>query len=212
MEKIRYILGIDEAGRGCVLGPLVLAGVMFEDREDLFDILHAHNVRDSKLLTRNARRELAHTIRKLKSKTVTRCISPAHIDEESINSLEIKHSVYIINKLLPHTVYLDVPASGRGVQNYCSAVSAQCSPATTIIGGNKYDSIHLVVAAASIIAKERREKEVQKLHALYGNFGSGYPSDPRTQEWLRAWNRAGVKWPNIVRTKWQTVQAYNVLL
>jgi ribonuclease HII len=61
------------------------------------------------------------------------------------------------------------------------------------------------VAAASIIAKETREIELRKLHKEYGDFGSGYPSDPKTREWLINWKKKNKEWPRIVRTKWSTI-------
>ena len=204
---MRKILGIDEAGRGAILGPLILAGVVFEDKDEIFDVLAQHDVRDSKLLTREKRRELALLVRRLKHAHATVRITPAVIDEESLNVLEIEHSSRLINKLAPDIAYLDVPASGAGIVRYCDAVRKRCGSAVEIVGGNYFDSIHLAVAAASIIAKEAREREVKKLHRVYGNFGSGYPHDPYTRAWLLEWRGRGEPWPRVVRKKWRTLLA-----
>src|SRR3989344_4319688 len=210
-RESRYILGIDEAGRGCVLGPLVVAGVLFEDRADIFDILHSYNIRDSKLLTVEKRAALCRVVRRLKHKSLALRIAPSRIDEESLNVLEIEHSVRIIGKLRPHTVYLYVPATGAGIANYCNAIKSRCGIAEIeILGGNNYDGINLVVAAASIVAKEVREAEVRKLHKSYGDFGSGYAHDPRTRAWLTSWKQSQKKWPAMVRTKWETVARMSV--
>jgi ribonuclease HII len=203
----RKILGIDEAGRGAILGPLIMAGVLFEDKDEIFDILAQHNVRDSKLLTREKRYELSLLVRRLKLAHATVRVTPAVIDEESLNTLEIEHSSRLINRLCPDVVYLDVPVAGAGIARYCNAVSGKCETAPEIVGGNYFDSIHLSVAAASIIAKEAREREVRKLHRIYGNFGSGYPHDPYTRAWLRAWREGGRPWPRLVRKKWRTLLA-----
>lgn len=202
----QLVLGIDEAGRGCVLGPLVLAGVMFEDTDEVLDVLSHHNVRDSKLLTKDARAALAQVVRSLKHSLRVRTVSPSRIDKESINTLEIDVSAKIIASLNPHRVYLDVPATGKGIGRYCLAVRRQCGKeGVEIVGGNGFDSTHLAVAAASIIAKEKREHEVRKLHKIYGDFGSGYPHDPKTRAWLASHKATGAAWPPMVRTKWQTV-------
>jgi ribonuclease HII len=206
MKKKRYILGIDEAGRGAVLGPMVISGVLFEDRPDVFDVLTSHNVRDSKLLTADKRRELARLVRKLKSRSLTIKISPSRIDETSLNVLEIESSARIVNRLNPHEVYLDVPATGRGVARYIQAIERLCRvPKVQFSGGNRYDATNIVVASASIIAKEAREAAVRRLHRHYGNFGSGYAHDPRTRTWLSSWKKNNERWPSIVRTKWSTV-------
>lgn len=201
----RTILGIDEAGRGAVLGPLVLAGVLFEDSDETFEILQAAGVCDSKLATAERRVELAKVVRRLKSRQLTFKIHPRRIDEQSVNELEILYSSRIIGRLKPSVVYLDVPASGVGIRNYCASIKSRTSHTCKLHGGNKFDRTNVAVAAASIVAKEAREAAVRALHKKYGHFGSGYPHDPRTREWLKAWRRKNNEWPEIVRTKWSTV-------
>lgn len=203
---MKTLLGIDEAGRGCVLGPMVLTGVLFDESKELFSLLKSSGVRDSKALSPKKRAEVASVIRKYKKSARTVVISAKKIDSASLNLLEIEHSATIINKLGPNKAYLDVPASGRGIKNYCAQVRYLCKhKETEVIGGNHFDSILLVVAAASILAKERRELEVKKLHKIYGDFGSGYAHDPKTQKWLFDWKSSGERWPSMVRTKWETV-------
>lgn len=205
-QKSRHILGIDEAGRGCVLGPMVITGVLFEADRETFEVLQASGIKDSKLLTATKRADLAKIVLRLKKATVTVTVSPRKIDTQSLNSIEIERSAHIIDRLKPDDVYLDVPAVGLGIQNYCSNILKTCAHKdVVIIGGNHFDDIHLVVAAASILAKERREFEVKKLHKKFGDFGSGYASDPRTQAWLSSWRSTGARWPSLVRTKWETV-------
>jgi len=187
------------------LGPLVLAGVMFEDKKSVFKALAAAGVKDSKLLTNQKRSELATFVSKQKTRLATEKIAPAILDRYSLNDLEAKRTARIINKLKPKAVFVDVPASGRGIERYCDKIRTSCKHKTKIIGGNKMESVSLAVAAASIIAKETREKEVRKLHKIYGDFGSGYPSDPKTKKWLTRQRGAKKAWPEIVRTKWKTI-------
>jgi len=209
---MKTILGIDEAGRGCVLGPMVITGVLFEDEHHVFDELQQYGVKDSKLLTASKRAELADYVLRLKKEAITITVSPKKIDAVSLNRLCKIYSSKIIDQLKPDKAYLDVPARGSGITKYCSEVSAMCTNKDAqIFGGNHFDSIHLVVSAASILAKERREYEVRKLHKKFGDFGSGYPHDPKTQAWISAWMSTGEKWPSIVRTKWETVSRLQLI-
>jgi ribonuclease HII len=61
------------------------------------------------------------------------------------------------------------------------------------------------VAAASIVAKVVRDREIRKLHLMYGDFGSGYPSDPKTKNFARHCLSTHQPLPPIIRTKWATI-------
>ncbi len=200
------VLGIDEAGRGCVVGPLFLAGFLISEEDSVIDKLNDLGVRDSKLLLSARRDELAKEIKKIAVGWKVAKVKPSLIDEFSINDLEIKFSAGLINLFSPQRIYLDVPASGSGIKRYCNQVASFCSitPAR-IVGANKMDSTNIAVAAASILAKSEREKHVKILKKKYGDFGSGYPSDPRTMVWLKTWRKNRGEWPNIVRRKWRTL-------
>ncbi len=200
------VMGIDEAGRGCVVGPLFLAGFLIPEDDHLIDKLNDLGVKDSKLLTSNHRDKLAKEIKKIAYGHKVLKISPKLLDTFSINDLEIKFSAELINKFSPTRVYLDVPASGRGISRYCSSISSLCSSSTRLIGANKMDSTNVLVAAASILAKTEREKYVKILKKTYGDFGSGYPGDPQTIKWLMAWQKTNKNWPKIVRQKWSTLE------
>jgi len=207
---MRTILGIDEAGRGAVLGPLVMAGVLLEENPNTFKQLKAGGVRDSKVLSAQQRKKAEYLILKNKIRHKTIKILPEKIDNHSINDLEIKHSARIIDNLKPDTAWLDVPASGRGVERYRLAVETKVRHTCKIKGGNRLDSSNVAVAAASVIAKQAREVAIKKLHKTYGDFGSGYPSDPKTRQWLRTYRLENDRWPEVVRTKWSTVTSLSV--
>ncbi|MDP3764474.1 MAG: ribonuclease HII [bacterium] len=201
------VLGIDEAGKGCVIGPLFLGGFLISEEDHLIDKLNDLGVTDSKLLVAKKREEIAKEIKKIAHGYKVIKISPADIDKYSINDLEIKFSAKLINHFLPHRVYLDAPVSGTGIKNYCKNISSLClNQDHKIIGANKMDSSNIAVAAASILAKSEREKYVKILKKTYGDFGSGYPSDPVTIKWLKDWQKSHAEWPNIVRKKWATLE------
>ena len=201
------VLGIDEAGRGCVIGPLFLAGFLIPEEYQLIDRLNDLGVNDSKLLLSKKRDELAKEIKKIAQGYKIAKVQPSLIDKFSINDLEVKFSAQLINHLSPQRTYLDVPASGKGIKRYCQAVGSLClNTDHKIIGANKMDSHNVLVAAASILAKTEREKHVKILRKKYGDFGSGYPSDPKTIKWLTEWKKNRGQWPIIVRKKWSTLE------
>lgn len=203
------VLGIDEAGRGCLIGPLFLAGFLMPEEDHLIDKLNDLGVKDSKLLLSHKRSALAKEIKKIARGHKVVRISPAAIDKFSINDLEIKFSAQLINQFLPHRTYLDVPASGKGIKKYCQSIGFLClSPSHKIIGANKMDNHNVLVAAASILAKTERENHVKILKRKYGDFGSGYPSDPQTIKWLMDWKKSHKEWPIIIRKKWSTLNNF----
>ncbi len=204
----RIVLGIDEAGRGAVIGPLVMAGVWFDDRIEVFKILKKEGVKDSKDLKPQKRRKASKIVRKNKKRYTTFKIKPDLLDKNSLNLLEIRFTSRIINKFSPDKVFLDVPSSGKGIKKYCDEVFKRTKYNPVIIGGNKMDSKNIAVSSASIIAKEEREKVIKKLHKKYGDFGSGYPSDPKTRRWLKNWKKNNREWPEIIRTKWKTLNNF----
>ena len=68
---------------------------------------------------------------------------------------------------------------------------------------HKADKNHVAVSAASILAKDAREKEVAKLKEKHGDIGSGYPSDPKTIDALKQWIK-NKNIPFFVRKSWHT--------
>lgn len=68
------------------------------------------------------------------------------------------------------------------------------------------DAKYIEVSAASIIAKYYRDSDVYGLKKLYGDYGSGYPTDPRTVSWIKEMYRSGINPPGIVRRTWKTLK------
>ena len=196
------ILGIDEAGRGPVIGPLVVAGVLAGDQEELRRL----GVRDSKALSRQRRTGLAPKIAQIAQ---VRSISvPADKLEENLNDIELQALAELIAELEPDLVYFDVPAPPRGVKRFCQRLQELIGPKPKLIGENHADQRWPIVSAASIIAKVRRDEEVLKLHKKYGDFGWGYPSERKTREFLERWyrDREHGEFPPCVRRKWKTAK------
>jgi len=203
------ILGIDDAGRGPVLGPMILAGVLIEEKEN--STLKKWGTKDSKLLTPKTRKKIKERIIN-QFKYHIEQTEPIEIDESNnLNYLEAIKAAKIINKLTedsnkPVKVIIDCPSVNirswtKDVQkliNNPKNIQLSCE--------HKADLNHPSVSAASIVAKERREDEIYRLKRKFNiNFGSGYPSDPTTKEFITE-NFNNQKYKSLIRFSWKTVK------
>ncbi len=198
------ICGIDEAGRGPVLGPLVVAGVMVESDVPLRQL----NVRDSKKLTPERRELLAPEIQK-----VARCeatVVPAKdIDvmraEMSLNDFEAHLFAALVEKLHPETAYVD--AVDVDEIEFKRSIQKELPFPVEIVSQHEADDLFPVVSAASIIAKVRRDAEMRAIEQEIGqSVGSGYPSDPVTIAFLEKWIREKGTPPPHTRLTWDTTR------
>lgn len=196
------ILGLDEAGRGSVLGPLVVGGFLVEGHDDeaAQAALRAAGADDSKRLSEK-RRDAART--RLDSLGVGRTIevSAVEIDAGNLNALEEDAFLALVAELRPDRVYLDAPVHPRGIPNLRTRLVARSGVSDWIIAP-KADATWAVVGAASIFAKTTRDAAID---ALGPGIGSGYPSDPVTRAWLVARMGEAGPLPACVRTRWETL-------
>jgi ribonuclease HII len=199
------VAGIDEAGRGPVIGPLVLAGVSFD--ENSINELEKIGVKDSKLLTQKSRERLFEKILKLSKKRKIIIISPEEIDlyvnQNKLNELEAIKMVEIINYLNPDKVIIDCPSNNK--KKFEDFLRERVIKKNIeFLVEHKADLKFKVVGAASIIAKVVREREIEKIKRKYKiNFGSGYPSDPLTNQFLKNnFNDSRLK--DVFRKSWRT--------
>ena len=203
------ILGIDDAGRGPVLGPMILAGVLYEKEND--EKLKAWGAKDSKLLSPKKRKEIKEkVIAEFKYHIETS--SPKDIDESSnLNYLEAIKTAMIINELtkdLNEKVHVIVDCPSTNIQSWSRDVQELIKRPEIISLSceHKADYNHPVVSAASIIAKEKREDEMKRLRNEAGtDFGSGYPADPKTKEFIGN-NFDNPEHIPLIRFSWSTVK------
>jgi len=198
-----YVLGIDEAGRGPLLGPLVIAGVII--RESEADKLGDLGVKDSKMLTPLQRERIAKNLRSFVKYKVIK-ISPKEIDDAvegdntNLNWLEADNTIKIINELNPNKAYIDCPSTN--VLAYKNYLKNKIEKDVELYVGHKMDSENIVCAAASVIAKVERDSEIEKIKKKTGyDFNSGYPSDHITQEFLKKHYK---DFPDIFRKSWSS--------
>jgi ribonuclease HII len=201
------VAGVDDAGRGAVIGPLVIAGVLL-DEKDLHK-LKEMGAKDSKLLSPHRREFLATEIRKVITKYVVLKLQPNEIDIvvrsgrklHKLNYLEAQTMARVIEQLKPDKVYVD--ASDVLEERFKQHI-LECLPfRVDIISEHKADRNYVAVSAASIIAKVERDKEVSLLSEVYGDFGSGYPSDPRTMNFLEKLMKNTDEYPDFIRKSWK---------
>jgi len=201
----KQIVGIDEAGRGPVIGPLVMAGVKVSEKDVVK--LETLGLKDSKLLSPKQREEFFSILSRLDYiKYEINIASPKEIDDVlnsvnfNLNSFEALHSALIINKLKPDLAILDLPSNNADAYN--ESVRINLNVKVELISEHKADMNYAVVSAASIFAKVTRDREVEKIkREMRVDFGSGYPSDPKTVEFLER-NYAKKEYSNIFRKTW----------
>jgi ribonuclease HII len=202
------IAGVDDAGRGSVIGPLVIAGISIEETDipKLMDL----GVKDSKLLSPKKRKMLATQIRELAFNYHIVFLSPAEIDIvvksrrrlHKLNRLEAQAMAKVITILKPEIVYVD--ASDVLPHRFGEHIMENLSFTLKIVSEHKADLIYPVVSAASIIAKVERDKAISLLQEKHGNTGCGYPHDSDTIKFLGDWIKKFGFYPEFVRKSWKT--------
>ena len=182
------ISGIDEAGRGPVIGPMVLAGVVLEEKE--IERLENIGVKDSKLLSLQQRERMFEQIKEIVKDYKIKIVSPEQIDSAlnskalNLNKLEGFTAAKIIDELSPNIAYLDCPSNN--ISAFTEFMNNAVTVDVKIIAEHKADLNYPIVSAASILAKVTRDREIEKLKQKYNiDFGSGYPSDPKTVKFLK---------------------------
>lgn len=201
------ICGIDESGRGPVFGPLVIAGVTFQDDIKLIEL----KVRDSKKCTPKRRESLAKQIKENALAYETLVIPASDIDDMrkvmTLNEIEVNAFIKVIKKLKPEVCYVD--SADVNEKRFATDILSGLTFKPFIISKHKADDIYPVVSAASILAKTKRDEEIRKIaleleKKLNLPLGSGYPADPITQKFFRSWFEKYGKLPPYTRHSWNT--------
>ncbi|GBC74887.1 Ribonuclease HII [archaeon HR06] len=208
------LAGIDDAGRGSVIGPLVIAGVSFDESQ--LNHLKRIGVKDSKELKPKKREELRKEILNLANEVSTLHLLPYAIDiyvlqkDKKLNRLEAIAMAEIIKKINSHIVYIDCP--DINLKRFKDEIYRYVSKKVKIVCEHKADKKFLVVSAASIIAKVERDLSIVYLKSILGDFGSGYPSDLKTRKFLLEYLKNKGAYPNQVRKSWKTLERIREIL
>lgn len=214
-----FIIGIDDSGRGPVIGPMCLAGVLIY--KEIEEELRRAGIKDSKLLTAKKREELVEIIKQMIISSHIELISPAEIDTGfgrgvNLNEVEAIAAASIVNNLAQKlseaqkknlVVVIDCPSNNPNawiitLMKYVK----QENQKIRIRAEHKADFHYPSVSAASIISKTTRDAEIEKIKKDVGfDFGSGYPADPLTKKALVE-HRDFLKKKRLIRESWQTWQ------
>ncbi len=200
------IAGIDEAGRGSLLGPLVMGCVIINDND--ISLLRELDVKDSKMLKRSKRVFLYNKIRSISNKVIVRKINVKSIDKRvySINRLEADMVIDILKHNTVDTLYIDsFDIRPKRLEEF---ITDKIDYNIKVYAEHKADINYPVVSAASIIAKVERDNAIDKLR-VYGNIGSGYPSDDLTIKFVKEWVIKHKRYPPFVRMTWKSIERIN---
>ncbi|MBA0908011.1 MAG: ribonuclease HII [Nitrosarchaeum sp.] len=204
------ICGVDDAGRGSMIGPLVIAGISI-DKSNISK-LSLMGVKDSKQLTPKSREELYKKIIKLVDDYYVAKIPVKSIDasvkKHELNHLEAKFMAKVILKLNSDTSYVD--SCDVNPKRFGKEIS-KLSNNKKIQSYHHADSRFVVVSAASIIAKVTRDRTIEKLRKKY-DLGSGYPSDSKTINFVKSFYNTNHILPIFVRKSWKpTIKILNAI-
>ncbi|MCX6695806.1 MAG: ribonuclease HII [Candidatus Altiarchaeota archaeon] len=210
----KLFCGIDEAGRGPVIGPMVLCCVVVDKKG--IEKLSKLRVRDSKKVAPGRREHLEPLIKSIVQEWVIAKVTPRQIDslrkEMSLNAIEAVKTAELILSLKNKPSKITIDATDNIADDYTKRIvgyMTKMSPdyrIPAIVSEHKADANYIEVGAASIIAKVERDREIEELKKEYGNFGSGYPSDELTQKFLKKLVKEGGGLPDYVRKSWNTVR------
>lgn len=196
------ICGVDEAGRGPVMGPIVIAGIMVDNDRELAKL----GVKDSKKLTPARRDALLPQIKKIAQYEIITA-SAEDIDtlrqSMTMNVMESKLFSTVIEKLGAKVAYVDAADTDEDL--FGRYISRELKGNVRIISKHGADDTYPVVSAASIIAKTKRDAMIEEIKLELGDIGSGYPSDPKTIGFLKKWYTDHGEMPPHTRKSWKTV-------
>ncbi|WP_457612965.1 ribonuclease HII [Methanocaldococcus sp.] len=212
------IVGVDEAGRGPVLGPMVVCAFAIEkDREDLLRDL---GVKDSKLLSKSKRSQLKKQLERIghiKKKILSANEINILMNKINLNEIEINAFSEVIKDLINDLnlkneyleIYVDACSTNakkfeNELKNRIKDIENQRNLKIKVIAEHKADLKYPVVSSASIIAKADRDEIIEQYKEKYGEIGSGYPSDPKTIKFLEKYFEDHRSLPDIARIHWKT--------
>ncbi len=199
------IAGLDEAGKGPVLGPMCVAGVLLDEKN--LDALAKTGVKDSKQLSPKKREILAEQVKELAESYFILEVSPVQIDElrkvMTMNEIMVACYAKVFEELKPDRAFVD--AADVIAERFGEKIKQKYTGKVDITSEHNADEKYPIVSAASILAKVRRDELVRNIGTSVGiEIGSGYPADPKTITFLENWVREHGTLPDFARSSWET--------
>jgi ribonuclease HII len=182
-----FLGGIDEAGRGSVVGPLVIAGISFNSKN--INALKNMAITDSKKTLPWKRKEIFEEILKLCESIFICKINCSTIDKfvklNGLNKLESKFMTIVADNLIANKIIVD--SCDVNPFRFQQEIKKNLTNKNiSIYSYHKADLDNIIVSCASIIAKVTRDNEIAKIKETLGkDIGSGYPSDPKTKTFIK---------------------------
>ncbi|MBR4226032.1 MAG: ribonuclease HII [Candidatus Methanomethylophilaceae archaeon] len=197
--------GVDEAGRGSVMGPLVVGAVFVESDDLLLEI----GVKDSKKLTPRRRESMYEQLVSSVPGWSVAVASAADIDRlrksMSLNDIELDMFCKAVSEHPAAEVIADCPDVNEA--GFAARFRAALGSDAAVTAKHKADDTYPVVSAASIIAKVTRDRMMEEIRERFGtDVGSGYPSDRHTMDFIEGWIRENGRAPEDVRCSWEPVR------
>jgi ribonuclease HII len=203
------VLGIDEAGRGPVIGSMFIGGFVTDEKD--LDRLEDLGVKDSKKLSDSRREEIREDLGEIGDSIVeefTASSIDSMMEGMTINRIEIKGFARVIDQADPDKVVMDLPEPDA--EEFIDKIKKSMNSDSTDIeftAEHGADDSFPVVSAASIVAKSARESHVEELHSKYGyDFASGYPHDKPTINFLERYLDQEGELPPETRRSWSTAE------
>jgi len=218
-KEAEWVLGIDEAGRGPVLGPMVYSAAIsrLERHQEVREELGAN---DSKQLKEIERERMLKSIDKSGWVAYTgEVLTPAHLSscmlrqvKYNLNTLSHDTARAMIDRMLNHFKFniAEIYVDTVGKPEFYQEKLQNWFPRISITVASKADSTYPIVGAASIVAKVARDMLVHNWPHLEPGIdseletGSGYPGDPKTKSWLRSNTNHVFGLPSFARISWET--------
>lgn len=228
-DGARIFAGVDDATKCPCIGSIFIAGVV--GNESVVDGWKRAGVRDSKLLSRKRRDELDRMIRRTALAASVRHIPPLEIDDKSLNlnCWEMTAFLKLLGNLYRKQPFTEVTVdnwevstelfskrleslTGRAMipllQEKRIRIPKRLHRHIDIYPEHRADENHIIVSAASILARAASDRQYDRYRKIYGDFGSGSPRDPGTR--IYVWKNRDNPAP-IIRRSWNTFRTLNKL-
>lgn len=196
------VFGVDEAGKGPVLGSMFAAAVVAPSADRLPD-----GVADSKSLTSERREEIDATIREIEGIAIGLAeVTPGRIDDPAtdMNTLTVEAHAEALSAVVRNGMAGTLDASDVDADRFGRRVASRVDADLEVTAVHRAEEHDPLVAAASVVAKVARDAHVRELADEYGELGSGYPGDPHTREFLRQYVADHGTLPPCARASWGT--------
>jgi len=203
------VLGVDEAGRGPVIGSMFVGGFLID--ESKIPELEKLGVKDSKKLSNRKREAIREKLDDIDD-FFLREVTASDIDElrkiMNLNEIEVNAMADVIERSDADKVIVDLPEpdGDRFIAKLKNELPSRFSE-VEFIAEHEADDNYPVVSAASIVAKSAREEHIEELKEKYGyDFKSGYSHDEEASDFIREYLEEHGRLPEDARASWATAK------